>query len=145
MKSRMIRDRAAYSMTFWAIFIGLVMIPLMALSIEVGRFLFARTQIAAAADAAALAAAVEINERLYVNTGILAPTSKTYQWAQRAVNANCEELIELDVYPGVGGILVVGNTVRVSVSADLGLMFPSIVPDIKVTEWGTAEVRALHD
>ena len=68
-------------MTFWALFIGLVMVPMLALSIEVGRFFIARAQISAAADAAALAAAVEINTRLYQDSGIVAlPSGKTHSW-----------------------------------------------------------------
>ena len=38
----LLRDRHAYSMTFWAVFIGFVIFPLMALSIEVARYWFAR-------------------------------------------------------------------------------------------------------
>ena len=53
MKIALLQDRRAYTMTFWALFIGLVVAPLMALSIEIGRFFAARAQISAAADAAA--------------------------------------------------------------------------------------------
>jgi len=34
----LLRDRRGYSMTFWAVFIGLVMIPALALAIELGRY-----------------------------------------------------------------------------------------------------------
>lgn len=144
MNQRLFRDKRGYSMTFWAIFIGLVMVPMMALSIEVARYWFARGQIAAASDAASLSAAIEINKRVFVETGaVVLPTSETYAWAQQAVNANCGYLIERGIHPRVSGITISGNTVQVSVSADLSLLFPSIVPDITVTEIGKAEVRAL--
>ncbi len=144
MTPRMLRDRRGYSMTFWAIFIGLVMVPMMALSIEVARYFFARSQIAAAADAASLSAAIEINKRVFVETGaVILPTSETYAWAQQAVNANCGYLIERGINPHVSGITISGNTVQVSVSADLTLLFPSIVPNVTVIEIGKAEVRAL--
>lgn len=144
MPRRMLYDRRGYSMTFWAVFIGLVMVPLMALSLEVSRYFIARSQIAAAADAASLSAAIEINRRVFVETGqVVLPTSETYAWAQQAVNANCGYLIERGIHPHVGAIIVSGNTVQVSVSADLSLLFPSIVPDISVFEIGKAEVRAL--
>ena len=144
MNKNLLRDKRAYSMTFWAVFIGFVMIPLMALGIELGRFFFSRSQIAAAADAAALAAAVEINERTFVDSGqVQVVSSSTYTWAQRAVNANCEKLISLSVHPGVSNIGIDGNTVMVAVSANLSRLFPSVIPDITVTEWGKAEVRAL--
>jgi Flp pilus assembly protein TadG len=132
-------------MTFWAMFIGLVMVPMMALSIEVGRYLIARAQISAAADAAALAAAVEINTRLFQETGIVAlPSGNTQAWAQRVVNENCAGLRSLGITPRISAVVVSGNTVQVSVSANLNLLFPDFVPDIHVTEIGKAEVRVLQ-
>jgi uncharacterized membrane protein len=126
MPRRMLCDRRGYSMTFWAVFIGLVMVPLMALSLEVGRYFFARSQIAAAADAASLSAAIEINRRVFIETGqVVLPTSETYAWAQQAVNANCGYLIERGIHPHVGAIIVSGNTVQVSVSADLCRIYRS--------------------
>jgi len=145
MFTRLFKDKRAHSMTFWAVFIGFVMIPIMALGIELGRFFFSRSQIAAAADAAALASAVEINERSFVQTGqVQLVSSRTYSWAQRAVNANCDQLINLGVNPSVNSVSIEGNTVMVSVSANLSRLFPSVIPDITVTEWGRAEVRALR-
>lgn len=144
MKARLLGDKRGHSMTFWAIFIGLVMVPMMALSIEVARYFFARAQIAAASDAASLAAAIEINTRLFVETGVLVlPTADTYAWAQQAVSANCGYLLERGIHPWISGITVSGSTVQVAVSADLSLLFPSVVPQITVTEIGKAEVRAL--
>jgi len=143
MKAGLLHDKRAYSMTFWTVFIGFCMVPLMAMSIEIGRYFFSRSQIAAAADAAALAAAVEIDTAHFVSTGQIALTSNTYAWAQRAANANGEELLDKDITPRISNIRVRGNTVMVAVTADLSILFPSIVPDILVTEWGTAEVRGL--
>jgi hypothetical protein len=144
MEFKLFRDKRGYSMTFWAVFIGFVMVPTMAMAIEVGRFFFTRSQIAASADASALAAAVEINQRQFISSGSLAFTSQTYAWAQKAVDINCEKLITLGVHPHVSNITIQGNTVNVEVSADLSLLFPAILPDITVAEWGKAEVRALR-
>lgn len=139
-----LRSKHGYSMTFWAMFIGLVMVPMMALSIEVGRFLIARAQISTAADAAALAAAVEINARLFQETGIVAlPSGNTQAWAQRVVNENCAGLRSLGITPRIGTVVVSGNTVQVSVSANLNRLFPVFVQDVRVTEIGKAEVRVL--
>lgn len=144
MNTRMMQDHRAYSMTFWAVFFAFVVIPMMALSMEIGRFWIARSQIAAASDAASLAAAVEINRRVFMETGqVVLPNAETYAWAQRAVNLNSSWLSERGIHPSVSGITVNGNTVRVSVSAGLDRLFPSVVPDIAVTETGKAEVRAL--
>jgi Flp pilus assembly protein TadG len=132
-------------MTFWAVFIGLVVVPLLALAMEVGRYWFARAQTAAGTDAAALAAAVEINQRVFMETGrVVLPTANTYLWAQRAVDANTTWLLARGIHARVSGIVVTENTVQVSVSADLERLFPAITPDITVTEIGRAEVRALR-
>jgi len=58
---KILKDRRGYSMTFWTVFFGFIMIPIMALGIELGRYFDARAEIAKAADTAALAAAAEIN------------------------------------------------------------------------------------
>lgn len=60
---KIFKDRRGYFMTFWAIFFGFIMIPIMALGIEPGRYFYARAEIAKAADAASLATAAEINQR----------------------------------------------------------------------------------
>ena len=60
----LLRDRRGYSMTFWAVFIGLVMIPALALAIELGRYFYAISEVAKAADAAAVAASAEINQQV---------------------------------------------------------------------------------
>ena len=51
----MLRDRRAYSSAFWAIFIGLVVVPVFALAFDVDRYLYARQEVGKAADAAAVA------------------------------------------------------------------------------------------
>jgi len=74
----LLRDRRGYSMTFWAVFIGLVMIPALALAIELGRYFYAISEVAKAADAAAVAASAEINQQVFQDTGNLIPTSRTW-------------------------------------------------------------------
>ena len=86
---KLLADRRGYSLTFWAVFIGLVMIPIMALGIELGRYYYARAEIAKAADAAALAAASEINQRLFEDSGDIAPTGQT--WANAQAFASLKE------------------------------------------------------
>jgi len=48
------------------------------------------------------------------------------------------------VHAFVTGIQVNGgdNTVRVDVSADLSILFPSVVPKVLVTQTGIAKLRA---
>jgi len=138
------RDRRGYSMTFWAIFIGLVLIPALSLAIELGRYFYAISEVAKAADAAAVAASAEINQRVFEDTGSLVPTSNTWANAQSYVSSNTAGLSAKGIHAFVTGIQVISgeNTVRVDVSADLSILFPSVVPKVLVTQTGIAKLRA---
>ena len=140
----MIREKRAYSMTFWAVFMGFVLIPALAMAIELGRYFYARSEIAKAADAAAVAAAAEINQRTFQENGNLVPTEKTWANAQNYASWNNSTLAANGIRAVVTGIAVDEgqDTVRVSVSANLSRLFPSIVPDVTVVETGVANVRA---
>jgi Flp pilus assembly protein TadG len=131
-------------MTFWAVFIGFVLVPALAMSIELGRYFYAISEVAKAADAAAVAASVEINQRTFQDSGALVPTGKTWENAQSYVNQNTAGLAAKGVHAYVTGIQVSGgeNMVRVDVSANLSILFPSIVPNVTVTQTGIAKLRA---
>ena len=137
-------DQRGYSLTFWTVFFGIIMIPIMALGIELGRYFYARAEVAKAADAAALAAAAEINQRVFEETGDLQPTSKTWANAQAFASMNNGYLSRYGVNAVVTGISVDpgDDTVLVQVSANLDRLFPSVVPDVMVTESGYAEIRS---
>jgi len=142
----MLRDRRAYSMTFWAMFIGLIMMPLMALAVDVGRYLYARQELGKAADAAAVGAVVEIDWRAFRENGEIHPSPQAYALAQHYANLNNDYLERFKIYPRVTGIRVqdVDDTVYVAVSADLSALFPAYVPQVLVTETGTAQVRSFR-
>jgi len=144
MKLKLLQDRHAYSLTFWTVFFGFILIPIMALGIELGRYYYARAEIAKAADAAALAAASEISQRVFEETGDLQPTSKTWANAQAFASMNNSYLAQYGVNALVTGITVDEgeDTVLVRVSANLERLFPSVVPAVMVTENGFAEIRA---
>jgi len=137
-------DRRGYSLPFWTGFFGIILIPIMALSIELGRYFYARAEIAKAADAAALAAAAEISQRVFEETGDLQPTNKTWANAQDFASMNNGYLSRYGVNAVVTGISVDAgdDTVLVQVSANLDRLFPSAVPDVIVTESGYAEIRS---
>ncbi len=141
---KILNDRRGYSLTFWTGFFGIIMIPIMALSIELGRYFYARAEVAKAADAAALAAAAEVSQRAFEETGDLQPTSKTWANAQEYASMNNGYLSQYGVNAVVTGISVDPgeDTVLVQVSANLDRLFPSIVPDVMVTESGYAEIRS---
>lgn len=140
----LIKDRRGYSLTFWTIFFGFILIPILALSIELGRYFYARAEIAKAADAAALAAASEISQRVFEGTGDLQPTSKTWANAQAFASMNNSYLAQYGVNAVVTGITVDAgdNSVLVQVSANLERLFPSVVPDVIVKETSLASIRA---
>jgi hypothetical protein len=141
---KILDDRRGYSLTFWTGFFGIILVPIMALSIELGRYFYARAEVAKAADAAALAAAAEISQRVFEETGDLQPTGKTWANAQEYASMNNGYLSRYVVNAVVTGISVDAgdDTVLVLVSADLDRLFPSIVPDVMVTESGSAEIRS---
>jgi Flp pilus assembly protein TadG len=143
MVMNLLKDRHGYSLTFWTIFFGFILIPIMALSIELGRYFYARAEISKAADAAALAAAAEISQRVFEETGDLQPTSKTWTNAQAFASMNNGYLEHYGVRAVVTGITVDAgdDTVLVQVSASLDRLFPSVVPDVVVSERGYAEIR----
>ncbi len=141
---KVLADRRGYSMTFWAVFFGFVMIPIMALGIEVGRYFYAKAEIAKAADAAALAAAAQINQAAFEQSGVLTPTGATWSQAQAFANMNDGPLDRYGVFAIVTSIQVdpAMKTVSIGVSADLRRLFPSVVPAIIVTETGSAGIQA---
>ena len=141
---KLVNDRRGYSMTFWAVFFAFVVIPLLALSIELGRYYYARAEISKAADAAALAAAAEIQQQVFEASGDLQPTARTWANAQSLAAMNNAYLRQYGVDAVVTGIEVDAgaDTVLVRVSANLERLFPSVVPEVVVSEVGKARVRA---
>jgi Flp pilus assembly protein TadG len=144
MVMKILKDRRGYSMTFWTVFFGFVMIPIMVLGIELGRYFYARAEIAKAADAAALAAAAEINQQVFENSGDLTATSRTWANAQGFANMNNDYLAQYGINAMVTQISVDAGkvTVLVQVSANVQRLFPSIVQEVIVSESGYAEIQA---
>ncbi|NCP86798.1 MAG: hypothetical protein CO094_10750 [Anaerolineae bacterium CG_4_9_14_3_um_filter_57_17] len=139
----MLRDRRAYSSTLWALFIGAIFVPMLALTFDVGRYMYARQELGKAADAAAVAAVTEINQRVFRENGGIELTGATYGMAQSYADMNNDYLGQFNIHPAVTSIQINQgqDTVLVAVSADLTALFPSITPQILVTETGTAQVQ----
>lgn len=143
---KILTDRRAYSSAFWAMFIGVIFVPLMALTFDIGRYLYAKGEVGKAADAAALAAATEINWRVFREGGSIQPTANTYSVAQHYANTNNDYLASQEIWPRVRSIRVdaANNTVYVSVEADLSVIFPAYIPELVVEEGGEAQVRSFR-
>jgi Flp pilus assembly protein TadG len=144
-KRHLVLDKRGYSTLLWAVFLSTVLIPLLALTIELSRYFFAAQATANAAESAALAAATEIDKNIYESDGRTTLTSSVYTWAQTAALSSSGSLVSAGVNPKVGQININGTTVRVAVSANLDQLFPSIVPNITIVKNGTAEVQLLKN
>jgi len=133
-----------YSMVFWACFVALILLPLLALAVEVGRYSYARAEVAKAADAAALAAAIEVDRGVFRETGAIVLTSMAWAQAQTYATSNTQYLSDRGVHATVTGIHVdnANHSVRVVVSARLDVLFPAFISDLQVSESGVAQVRA---
>lgn len=143
---KILKDRRAYSSTFWALFIGAIFVPLMALTFDIGRYLYAKGEVGKAADAAAVGAAMEINWQAFANNGEVQLTGSTYSMAQHYANTNNDYLARQKIWPRVRRIQMdsANRTVYVSVEADLSVMFPKYIPQLIVEEGGEAQVRSFR-
>lgn len=76
----------------------------------------------------------------YFILGNLVPTMKTWENAQSYVNPNTTGLSARGVHAFVTGIQINSgdNTLKVDVSADLSILFPSVVPKVITTQTGVA-------
>ncbi len=137
------RSERGYSTVFWAVFIAFVLVPILALASEAGRYARAKGEMYKAADAAALAAAQEADIPYWRATGVLrlSPAAEYYAWGYAAANASY--LVGQGIHPHVQSIDVdqVNHTVHVHLTADITRLFPSVVPAVIVHGEGTAEVR----
>jgi hypothetical protein len=106
---------------------------------ELGRYFYARAEIARVADAAA----AEINQQVFEESGNLTPSSKTWANAQAFASMNHGYLAQYGVYAEVTRISVDAgeDATLVQVSANLERLFPGVVPEVIVSERGLAEIR----
>ncbi|MBU0492474.1 MAG: hypothetical protein KKA73_12415 [Chloroflexi bacterium] len=143
------RGEAGYSMTWWAMFIALIIVPLLVLSVEVGRYMHARGEIQKGADLAALAAAQEVDWDHLRQTGQVRLTDHAAVVAQDYTSRNVIYLTQQGVRARVTRIRVINPggsgalpQVEVTVQADLSRIFPAYLPAVIVQVIGAAEVRA---
>jgi uncharacterized membrane protein len=130
-------------MAFWAIFLGTVMVPLMVLAWDVGRLFYARGEIQKAADAAALAAAREVDVPHYMLTGEVLLHQGAIVHATHYAQRNITYLPETGISPRVTRIVVnnTTKTVYVQMTADVSPLFPEFLRVRPISAWGEAQVR----
>jgi Flp pilus assembly protein TadG len=135
--------RQAYSTLWWVGFLTFCLVPLAALSVGLGRYFYARAEVQKAADAAALAAAQEVDLALYRDTGQIELMASAGPVASSYAAMNSGYLATRRIYPQVTGITVDQGrrTVQVSMAADASSLFPSVLGGIVVRAEGEGEVR----
>ena len=145
MVGRFLAERRGYSLTWTAAFLAFLLVPLLVLGIEVGRWEHARGELYKAADLAALAAAAEVDIPHFRDTGEVRLLPGAADVARRYVAANTGYLARNGISAHVAGIGVdqVHREVQVSVCADVSRLFPAWVPAVTITGRGTAEVRGM--
>ena len=132
-----------YAMAFWAVFMGTVMVPLMVLAWDVGRLFYARGEIQKAADAAALAAAREIDVPHYMLTGEVLLHQGAVGFATHYAERNITYLPGTGISPRITRIVVnnTTKTVYVQMTADVSPLFPEFLQVRPISAWGEAQVR----
>lgn len=136
---------AQTTMFFALVLTGLLLLT--AVGIEIGRIVYARGEVGKAADAAALAAAAQMDVPYYRETGEIRFLPGVYDTAQEYASMNSAYLQtrDIEVYVTVIDVNPTSHTVSVTVSADLtGLMpgFLAFQGEYSVT--GNAEVRLIN-
>lgn len=144
--NRILRHRESGIATIYtALFIALVIGPLLALGIEIGRYAETRTVIQQAADLAALAAAQEANLLAFQETGtqILLPTAQNV--AQDYIARNLDRAKAQHIQVAVRDIAIQGNLATCEVEADVSELFPKFIGHVTIHVIGIAEMRFTSD
>lgn len=143
MPRRVIQDERGYAMSFWAVFLATVLVPLIVLAWDVGRLFYARGELQKAADAAALAAVREVDIPHYLQTGEVRLTSSAPAYARGYALLNSHYLRRNRIVPSVTNIVVDDDrdAVYVAIQADVSPLFPEFLHLPPASVWGEAEVR----
>ena len=140
---RRLLNENGYAMAFWAIFLGTVMIPLLVLVWDVGRLYYARGEVQKAADAAALAAAQEVDVQHYALYHELVLHRGAVVQAYHYALSNIEFLPGADIYPTIDRVVVNNDdkTVWVHMTASADPLFPAWLRPGPISAWGQAQAR----
>ncbi len=140
---RLWRDERGISYALTALLFAFVVLPLMLLSMQLGRMVSTKHALQNAADAAAEAAVAMVDVGHFRATGDIVLSSDVYPTAQYYAQRTFAHLGAKGVTPRVTGIWVdeATNTVRVAVEARVSALFG--VP-VTVHAQGAARVRAFY-
>lgn len=140
---RLIRSKHGYSLTLWTSFFTFILIPMLWIAIGIGRYSIAAAEVQKAADLAALAAARDVDIRIFETAGSIRFSGAAYGRASYYANLNTDYLAAQGIRVHVVSISVnnATRTVHVRCAADVSRLFPPIFPDVVVQRTGIAEVR----
>jgi hypothetical protein len=146
MQSILRHGRRGVSLAAVLYFAAFVLVPLMLLTLGIGRYLHARSTLSAAADAAALAAARDVDMAYYRLTGELRFAGYAWDEAYGYAMLNSEWLIRQRVYPQVTHIHLHHDrhVVEVIVGANAEDLFGGIGP-VWIEASAEAEVGVLQE
>jgi Flp pilus assembly protein TadG len=124
-------------------FIASMLLLVLAAGIVLGRIAMANADIQRAADAAALAAAANVDVPLWRDQGRLAYSASAYQAAQAQASANASYLRAQGIPVAVSQLWLDpgGQRAYVSVSADIQSLLPSFLPYSSTARTGVAQTR----
>lgn len=128
----------AYSTLMWVGFLTFCLVPLVAVGVNVGRYFYARAEMYKAADAAALAAAQEVDVELYRLSGELRLTDSAFSLAQSYGGMASSYLTTRRIYPSIIAIEVRQTTVFVRMAARTDDLIPLLGT---LTLYGEAEAE----
>ncbi len=130
MKHTKVRDTERGQIMMFFIFVILGLGLMTAVTLEIGRIVYARGEVGKAADAAALAAASRLDVVLYRETGQVQFLPDAYAHAQTFASLNAQYLRSRGIGVVVTNIQVNAATRRVSVTvaADLSSLLPAFLP-----------------
>lgn len=131
-----------YATAYYAILLAAVMLPLMALSLDITRLLYVRTHLQTAADAACEAAAQAVPGAAFNASGTAAPEASLAQaQASREFNATVADQGLVKYKPTLTHIQIKGDTVEIQASAGVTPLIP-VTPALAVNAAAFCQTRA---
>ncbi len=143
---RLLPNEYGGSTVLTAGFMAFILAPLLALSIEIGRYAESRVLIQQAADLAALAAAQEADVFAFEEYGVQVLKTDTAQSvAQDYIRRNLTFADAQRVSVSVRSVDIVDNFATSNVDADVSELFPRFIGHVTIHVIGTAEFRFTRD
>lgn len=127
-------------------FIAFVLVPLLVLATGIGRYLHVQNALSAAADAAALAAAQDVDMRHFRETGEIRFAGYAWDEAYGYAMQNAEWMIQNHVFPRITHVHLhhERHVVEITVGADVTDLFGGIGP-IWIERTAEAEVASVNE